>query len=122
MLEQGVGVLLFEALRREWDAGLGQLPVVDGPSVSGDHGRGGERVAGLRQLTSESEEEREAGQQRVPARASPGEPRRAAIAFSNWTQTAALPVIHIVSIVGKRKRGRDLSIRPVWFWRWGGCG
>lgn len=117
MFEQGVGVLLLEALRRERDAGLGQLPVVDGPSVSGDHGWGGERVAGFRQLTSKSEE---AGKEREQV--DPGELQVLLLTGSLWSQTAALPVIHVISIVGKRKRGRDLSVRPVWFGRRGGCG
>jgi len=54
VLEQRVGVLLLEALRREGDAGLGHLPVVDGPAVPGHRRRGGERVARLRELTAKS--------------------------------------------------------------------
>ena len=57
VLEQRVGVLLLEALRREGDVGLRHLPVVDGPAVPSHRGRGGERVARLGELTSESEED-----------------------------------------------------------------
>lgn len=54
MLKQRVGELLLEALQREGDAGLRQLPVVDGSAVAGHGGRRGEGVARLRQLASES--------------------------------------------------------------------
>lgn len=54
VLKQRVGELLLEALQREGDAGLRQLPVVDGSAVAGHGGRRGEGVARLRQLASES--------------------------------------------------------------------
>lgn len=57
VLEQRVRKLLLEALRRKRDVGLRHLPVVDWPAVAGHRRRGGERVARLRELTSESEEQ-----------------------------------------------------------------
>lgn len=61
VLEQRVGVLLLEALRRERDVGLRHLPVVDGPAIAGHRRRRGEGVARLRELTSESEGKRNGG-------------------------------------------------------------